>query len=63
MTRYTYDAFGRITGIVDALGGESKLSWTPEGKLRSRTRPDGTTEEWIHDADGNLVRHTDPGGA
>ncbi|MFF4105679.1 DUF6531 domain-containing protein [Streptomyces sp. NPDC001903] len=53
------DAFGRITSVVDALGGTLTQGWTVEGKLSWRSFPDGDREEWQWDGEGNLLAHTD----
>ncbi|HTI22593.1 MAG TPA: RHS repeat-associated core domain-containing protein [Kutzneria sp.] len=61
-TRYTRDAFGRASAITDPLGGVTRYSWTVEGTMLSRTRPDGATERWRHDPEGNAVEHVDAMG-
>ncbi|MEU7559210.1 putative T7SS-secreted protein [Streptomyces eurythermus] len=61
-TRYERNAFGLPTAITDPLGGVSRLEWTVEGWLTRRTAPDGTTETWTYDGEGNCTSHTDPLG-
>lgn len=58
-TRYLRDVFGRVAAIDDATGGRLRLAWTVEGKLRSRTLPDGSTERWSYDGEGNQIEHVD----
>ncbi|MFD9877445.1 RHS repeat-associated core domain-containing protein [[Kitasatospora] papulosa] len=53
------DAFGRITSVIDALGGLVRQNWSVEGKLTWRELPDGSREEWAWDGEGNLLSHTD----
>ncbi|MET9861766.1 putative T7SS-secreted protein [Streptomyces smyrnaeus] len=60
--RYERDAFGRPIRLIDPLGAETKLSWTPEGHLASRTTPDGAKERWEWDGEGNCTRHVDAAG-
>ncbi|MGI5349423.1 putative T7SS-secreted protein [Streptomyces sp. CA-250714] len=62
VTRYERDAFGRPVRLTDPLGAETKLTWTVEGHLSSRTAPDGATERWEWDGEGNCVRYIDPAG-
>lgn len=58
-TRIWRDGFGRPVRITDPLGGQSRYSWSPSGKLLSRTDADDHTESWTWDGEGNLVSHTD----
>jgi RHS repeat-associated protein len=63
VTRYERDAFGRPVALTDPLGAVTRLEWTVEGRLSRRTAPDGTTESWTYDGEGNCTTYTDPMGA
>lgn len=59
----------RLETITDALGGQSTLSYTPSGagaftfhELTGASRPDGSSESYAYDANGNLVTRTDAEG-
>ncbi|MHB9857556.1 putative T7SS-secreted protein [Streptomyces sp. YIM S03343] len=62
VTRYERDAFGRPTAVTDPTGATTHLEWTVEGHLARRTAPDGTSESWSYDGEGNRISHTDPIG-
>ncbi|MEU7245591.1 RHS repeat-associated core domain-containing protein, partial [Streptomyces sparsogenes] len=62
-TRYERDPFGRPTTVTDTLGHITRLEWTVEGKLATRTYPDGSQESWTYDGEGNCTSHTGPLGA
>ncbi|RCG20732.1 RHS repeat protein [Streptomyces diacarni] len=61
-TRYERDAFGRPVAVIDPLGARTELTWTPEGRLSSRTTADGASERWEWDGEGNCTRHIDAAG-
>ncbi|GGR54597.1 MULTISPECIES: putative T7SS-secreted protein [Streptomyces] len=61
-TCYERNALGLPTAITDPLGGVFHLEWSVEGRLTRRTAPDGTTETWTYDGEGNCTSHTDPLG-
>ncbi|WP_404816431.1 RHS repeat-associated core domain-containing protein [Streptomyces thermolineatus] len=63
VTRYERDAFGRPVTVTDPLGAVTRLEWTVEGRLARRTAPDGTTQSWTYDGEGNCTSHTDAAGA
>jgi RHS repeat-associated protein len=56
------DAFGRPYESVDPAGSVTRLEWTADGWLTRRTAPDGTSERWTYDEEGNCLTHTDPLG-
>lgn len=56
------DVFGRIVEAVDPLGRATRTTWTTEGRPSRREYPDGTSETWAWDGEGNLVTHTDTAG-
>ncbi|MEU3659030.1 putative T7SS-secreted protein [Streptomyces sp. NPDC032940] len=62
VTRIERDAFGREVRVTDPAGGVTRLSWTPDGLLASRTGPDGSSESWTYDGEGNCLSRTDPAG-
>ncbi|MDI3390734.1 RHS repeat-associated core domain-containing protein [Streptomyces sp. B-S-A8] len=62
VTRYERDAYGRPLRVVDPMGAVTHLEWTVEGKLSRRTAPDGSSESWTYDGEGNCTTHTDPMG-
>ncbi|MFE4675050.1 putative T7SS-secreted protein [Streptomyces sp. NPDC056721] len=62
VTRYERDTFGRPVSITDPLGATTRLEWTVEGRLSRRTAPDGTSESWTYDGEGNCATHTDAMG-
>lgn len=59
ITLYIRDGFGRVVAITDPVGGVTQFGWTTEGRLAWRTLPDGATEYWSYDGEGNLVEHVD----
>ncbi|MFF1399629.1 putative T7SS-secreted protein [Streptomyces sp. NPDC058287] len=63
VTRYERDAFGRPVTITDAAGAVTRLEWAIEGHLVLRTAPDGTSESWTYDGEGNCTTHIDAMGA
>ncbi len=62
VTQYEYDAFGQITKMTDAEGGERTSIYTPEGKLERETNENGNTFEYTYDGDLNLSGITFPNG-
>jgi RHS repeat-associated protein len=48
-----------VSAITDPMGGVTRFGWTTEGKLAWRTLPDGATEHWSYDGEGNLIEHLD----
>ncbi|MEU0847396.1 putative T7SS-secreted protein [Streptomyces flaveolus] len=62
VTRIDRDAFGREVRVTDPVGGVTRLSWTPDGLLAGRTGPDGSSESWTYDGEGNCLTRTDPAG-
>ncbi|MEU6768959.1 DUF6531 domain-containing protein [Streptomyces sp. NPDC046853] len=63
ITRFEHDAFGRITTVHEPDSAVSKATWTVEGLPARREFPDGTSESWVYDAEGNTLAHTDAKGA
>ncbi|WP_460704741.1 RHS repeat-associated core domain-containing protein [Myceligenerans halotolerans] len=63
MEQYTYDAVGRTTSRQ--IGGDTQtLDWGADGRLASVVNADGSSAEYVYDADGSrLVGHeTDTNG-
>jgi RHS repeat-associated protein len=44
------------------MGGVTRLQWHADGQLARRTGPDGATESWTYDGEGNCLTHTDAVG-
>ncbi len=59
ITLHIRDGFGRVVAITDPVGGVTQFGWTTEGRLAWCTLPDGATEYWSYDGEGNLVEHVD----
>ncbi|WP_413757567.1 RHS repeat-associated core domain-containing protein [Streptomyces sp. MMBL 11-3] len=55
---FARDAFGRINELTDPLGGVTRIEWTVEGQISWRELPNGTTERWSYDAEGNPLQYT-----
>ncbi|MGW5364429.1 DUF6531 domain-containing protein [Actinopolymorpha pittospori] len=64
-TDYSYDAQLRQTGITDALGRTTSMSYDAAGNMVSRTAPEplGYSESWTYDAADNLRSYNDRNGA
>lgn len=62
--RYAYDPFGRpmLVGGHEETGA-TRLEWSVDGRLIGRTDPDGSSEQWEFDGEGNCTLYTDPLGA
>ncbi|MGR4853382.1 RHS repeat-associated core domain-containing protein [Streptomyces sp. LARHCF252] len=56
------DAFGRITEITDAFGKVTRVGWTLEGRISWRHLPDGTSERWSYDSEGNPLEYRSSNG-
>ncbi|MEU7576715.1 RHS repeat-associated core domain-containing protein [Streptomyces sp. NPDC041068] len=63
VTRSERDVFGRTVALTDALGSRTQQEWTVEGHPARRIAPDGTTESWTYDGEGNCTSHIDSAGA
>ena len=63
MTTHEYDANGRETAIVDALGHRTETTYDAAGRVRTAKNADGKVTENVYDALGQLVRTIDPTGA
>jgi RHS repeat-associated protein len=60
-TLYEYDSLGRVAGMENEQG-VTYFGWTPEGELAWRDNPDGSSEEFVYDGEGNLVETLDATG-
>ncbi|MFJ4921813.1 DUF6531 domain-containing protein [Streptomyces sp. NPDC088725] len=56
------DAFGRPYESVDPAGSVTRLEWTADGWLTRSIAPDGATDSWTYDEEGNCLTYTDPLG-
>ncbi|WP_419666495.1 RHS repeat-associated core domain-containing protein [Streptomyces sp. 2-1] len=59
---FVRDAFGRINELTDPLGGVTRVGWTVEGQISWRELPNGTTERWSYDAEGNPLEYSSSTG-
>ncbi len=62
VTRWEYDAAGRNTAIIDALGRRSTHTYDTLGRKTRSDHPDGTFETTSFDAENNIVSETDRAG-
>lgn len=53
-TKIEYDLFNNPCCITDAAGGKTIIAYTAYNKPYYKTYPDGTTEQFEYDTDGNL---------
>ncbi|WP_344266979.1 RHS repeat-associated core domain-containing protein, partial [Streptomyces sodiiphilus] len=54
LEEYAYDATGNT--VARQTGGDTQtLSWNPEGRVETVTDADGTTTEYLYDADGSRL--------
>ncbi|MGW6958766.1 DUF6531 domain-containing protein [Streptomyces chartreusis] len=54
----TFDAAGRLTGLVDAAGEGLRLAYTSTGRIASVTDAEGRTAAFSTDSAGRLLRVT-----
>lgn len=55
-TLYQYNALGMPVSIIDGAGGKTDAEYYPGGFLKKIQKPDGTSEEFSYDGNGNIVR-------
>jgi len=58
----SYDAYGRLVSIVDALGSSQTLEYDERDRAIARTTALGNREERSYDLDGNVVEVEDASG-
>ncbi|MFZ8804359.1 MAG: RHS repeat-associated core domain-containing protein [Candidatus Calescibacterium sp.] len=56
VSRYFYDALGRIVKEIDPAGNERTYEYDPVGRLVRKVEADGTEVRYEYDANGNLVK-------
>lgn len=62
ITLFSYDERGNITSITDPLGQQYTYTYLPgNNKVTSFTDPKGQKAEMLYDANGNLIKLTEPG--
>ncbi|MFF6984721.1 RHS repeat-associated core domain-containing protein [Streptomyces sp. NPDC008343] len=61
-TGYTYNPAGELVAVRKG-GQESKYTYWPTGKRKSKTLPDGTTITYHYGTDGELAEEVDDHGA
>jgi RHS repeat-associated protein len=57
-TSKTYDAYGGLASVTDALGNKTTYTYDALGDRVSQTSPAGVTTEYTYDAAGNLLTTT-----
>jgi RHS repeat-associated protein len=60
VTSYAYDALGRLTRIVDALGSETRIVYDALGRRVRLEDPNAGTYEYYYDGEGRLIAQTAP---
>ncbi|TYQ16962.1 UNVERIFIED_CONTAM: RHS repeat-associated protein [Acetivibrio alkalicellulosi] len=60
--KYTYDAQGNITGIVDGEGNTTNHTLDLWGRIQEITKADGSIEKYSYDYAGNITSSTDGNG-
>jgi len=61
-TFYEYDGNGRLTNLVDALGGRHTYMFDAMGRLLRKTDPDGVSMTYTYNRAGQRVTATDTAG-
>ncbi|HTK65658.1 MAG TPA: RHS repeat-associated core domain-containing protein, partial [Pseudonocardia sp.] len=56
---YSYDRFGRLDAETGPLGAVTRTAWTIEGAPLANVWPDGWTQRFTHDGEGNLRETAD----
>ncbi|MEW2102705.1 RHS repeat-associated core domain-containing protein [Streptomyces cellulosae] len=54
---FVRDAWGRIIELTDTFGQTTRVGWTTEGRISWRHLPDGTSEHWSYDPEGNPLEY------
>ncbi len=62
-TRFLYDFWGRVVGIVTKDGQHTRMAYNNRGDLVSRTDADGATTRFEYDGEGNMVTVFAPDGS
>ena len=63
-TQSRFDASGRVTASIDALGRETHYELdVATGRLLGITSPDGSQTRWNYNAHGQIVHIVNPGGS
>ncbi len=62
ITRYAYDALGRLERVTDAVGHVTSMLYDTLGRKVQMTEPNMGTWSYGYDANGNLVSQTDAKG-
>ncbi len=62
VTRYQYDAMGRLTVIIDALGEETHISYDALGRRVRLDDPNAGIYNYCYDGEDRLVEQTAPDG-
>lgn len=59
---FVRDALGHITELTDAFGQTTRVGWTLEGRIAWRHLPNGTSEHWSYDPEGNPLEFRSSNG-
>ena len=62
ITRFSYDADGKLLSTVGPDGSISSRTYDPQGRVLTRTRADGGVERLVYDAAGQQIATIDPLG-
>ena len=62
VTRFSYDALGRILSSTDPMNLVTTYSYDMQGRMVRRTHPDAGTDKYGYDPSGNLEWHVNAQG-
>jgi RHS repeat-associated protein len=60
VTTMDYDAFGRLSSVLDPIGRTTGFAYDPANRLTTRTLPDAAVVAMDYDANGNMIALTPP---
>ena len=63
VTSYTYDRFGNVLTMTDALGKTEQCTYSPLGRLTQKTDRADITLKYAYDALGRVISISGNGGA
>jgi RHS repeat-associated protein len=62
VTSYDYDPLGRLTGLTDALGNETRIDYDKLGRRTRLEDPNAGVFEYRYDREGRLIEEIGPDG-
>jgi YD repeat-containing protein len=62
VSRYEWDAAGRLLALTEPDGGRHAYQWSPEGRLLAYTDPLGVVTRWLYDSHGDPIKRIDANG-